>query len=237
MGRMAGGRLAAPCRYWMTLVSGEPGMSNRHAGCGFALAVFVSSLAALSATATRTYSQGASSQESRRQQPSAPTVLVWDTLRRLDSGPGSEALRDRSEWAPAPVGASQGYRFKGDCVVENGRLRLVLPAGKSSAAYLCGLGDDVVQPSISLYEYDSQDRTLGAPSSIKILRNEGHEAVLEYEKEAAGGATARVAYRVAGGRHWIEVKPLENAGRLGVGVRSRLVIAPVSSARTSSATR
>lgn len=154
-------------------------------------------------------------------------VIVWDTMRPHRQGAAPSAPHDdRSGWTHVPIGTDEDYRFTGDCVVENEHIWLHLPASENSPAVLWGKSDTGTAPRLTLYEYDTQAQRRGGPKHIKVLVNAGHEAAVEYATQTQRNATLRVAYRMAGGKHWIEVKPIENAGGLGIGIKSRLVVVP-----------
>jgi len=155
------------------------------------------------------------------------SVIVWDTGRPSEEGEREfAALKDKSKWAHVPVDASKDYRFKGDCVVENEHLWLYLPEGKKSAASLWGKTGDGSPRGIALYEYDEEAQRSSGPRSIRILRNANHEAIVECATRTLQGRTIKVEYHVLSGKHWIEAKAVENAGRLGIGIKSQLVIVP-----------
>ncbi len=154
-------------------------------------------------------------------------VIVWDSGRSYKGDEGEfAALKDKSNWARVPVDASVDYRFTGDCVVENEHLWLYLPSGEAGTASLWGKSDGEVLHGIALYEYDEEGQRLSGQKSIRISRNANHEAIVEYGTKTPQGTAAKIAYRVPSGKRWIEAKPVENAGRLGIGIKSQLVIVP-----------
>jgi len=170
--------------------------------------------------------EGFSDDNDTRQSANA-RVVVWDTGRPYKRGARpSVAVEDKSKWTRVSVATDGDYGFNGDCVVENEHVWLHLPASENNPAVLWGKSDTGTARRLTLYEYDAQDQGGSGPKRIKVLRNAGHEAVVEYATGTQRDATLKVAYRVAGGKHWIEAKPIENAGGFGIGIKSRLVVVP-----------
>ncbi|MBC8870392.1 MAG: hypothetical protein H8E44_13295 [Planctomycetes bacterium] len=154
-------------------------------------------------------------------------VVFWDTGRPYKQGAApSAAIEDKSRWTRVPIGTNEDYRFNGDCVVENEYVWLYLPAYENSPAVLWGKSSTADARRLTLYTYDAQGQRRNGPKGIKVLRNVGHEAVVEYGTGTQRDATHKVAYRVVAGMHWIEAKPIENAGGLGIDVKSQLVVVP-----------
>lgn len=202
-------------------------MFRRNALDLFSAGVLVCSLLAMQAPAREAMAQEGPSGSNSQKQAIARGVTVWDT--GSSSGEGGRefaVLKEKSRWARVPPGATEDYRFNGDCVVENEHLWLYLPAGESSSAFLWGKTPGGAPRGIALHEYDQQAQRSSGPKSIRIVSSANHEATVEYGATAPRGRTVRVEYRVAGGKHWIEAKPAENAGGLGIGIKSQLVIVP-----------
>ena len=154
-------------------------------------------------------------------------VVVWDTGRSYKTGGRAfAALEDQTRWARLPVDAGKDYRFKGDCVVENRHLWLYLPASDGNAAFLCAKTAGGSPREIALHAYDMEGRRSDGAKSVRILKNDPQDVVVEHGAGSPQKKTVMVGYHLAGGRHWIEAEPRENAGRLSVGSRSRLVVVP-----------
>ena len=193
----------------------------------FSGAILICSLTLALPPARNVFAQENSSNAASAKQTASRGVIVWDT-RRSYKGEDHEfaASEGESKWVRVPIDASNDHRFSGDCVVENEHLWLRLPASKNSAAFLWGKTGGPAPLGIALYEYDEEGRRSSGAKSIRILRNANHEAVVEYGVRTPRKRMVKVEYRVASGKHWIEAKPAENAGRLGIGVKSQLVIVP-----------
>ena len=189
--------------------------------------VTVRFLTAFQAPAREAVAQEGPSGSKSPRQPVTRSVTVWDTGRTSGKGGrGFAALKEKLRWARVPPDATPDYRFNGDCVVENEHLWLYLPLSKNHAAFLWGKTAGGTPRGIALHEYDQQAQRFTGAKSVTILSNANHGAAVEYGARTPGERPVKVAYHVASGRHWIGAKPVENAGRLGIGVESQLVIVP-----------
>ncbi len=173
------------------------------------------------------FAQGDFSEDNDKRQAINARVVVWDTGRPYMQGATpSVSLEDKSKWTRVAIGTNEDYRFHGDCVVENEHAWLYLPASENSPAVLSGKSRPGTTRRLTLYEYDAQGQRRNGPKHIRLLKNAGREAVVEYGTGTQRDAALKVAYRMVGGTHWVEAKPVENAGGLGVGIKSRLVVVP-----------
>lgn len=154
-------------------------------------------------------------------------VVIWDTGRPYERGAKpSVSLEDKSKWTRVANGPIEDYRFNGDCVVENEHVWLYLPASENDPAVLSGKSGAGTTCRLTLYEYDAQGQRRSGAKHIRILKNIGQEAVVEYGTGTQRDATLKVAYRLVPATHWIEAKPIKNAGGLGVGIKGQFVVVP-----------
>jgi hypothetical protein len=96
----------------------------------------------------------------------------------------------------------------------------------SGDALLQAKDRDGAPAAVAIRQYDNDGQRAKGPHAARVLANGNREAVIEFGTRAAEGKTVKVAYRLGADKHWVEAKPVENAGRVGVGVKSQLVIAP-----------
>ncbi len=154
-------------------------------------------------------------------------VVVWDTGRPYKQGARSfVAIDDKSKWTRVPIGVDEAHEFNGDCVVENEHVRLYLPASENRSAVVWGKSGMGTAHRLTLNEYDMQSQRPSGPKHIKVSMNAGREAMVEYGTGTQRDTRLKVAYRMASGTRWVEAKPMENAGGLGIGIKSRLVVVP-----------
>jgi len=154
-------------------------------------------------------------------------VVIWDTVRPYKQGTlPTSAIEGKARWTRVPHGKSEDYPFNGDCVVENEHVRLYLPASENSRPVLLGKSGAGTARRLMLYEYDARVQRHSGPKHIRILKNTSQEAVVEYGTGTQRDATLKVAYRLVGGTHWIEARPIENAGGLGIEIKSQFVVVP-----------
>ncbi|HIE51262.1 MAG TPA: hypothetical protein EYP85_05850 [Armatimonadetes bacterium] len=156
-----------------------------------------------------------------------PGTRVWDTGERVaDRGVD---LHQRRDWQLVPPG-TVAYSFRGDAVLENERLMAVFAA--SSGGVL--LYSKVVSPGepealrerMRLVLVSERGEPARSRGPVGILENAGEEAVLDVTFHTQSGERVRTAFRLRRGWVFLEVRPLENAGRVRLGAPVRFTLIP-----------
>jgi hypothetical protein len=146
-------------------------------------------------------------------------VSVRDSL---GSSPGSgESSGDPPAGILTPE-AAKGYRFEGDCIIENEYLALRVPRGERPIE-IEGRGQDPVRVPVTISGRDSR-----APGSRTIVVTDlsGDSAAIEIGPGASAGPGPKFACRVDGGKHYVRFEPRAGTERLSVAVKSQIVVVP-----------
>jgi hypothetical protein len=151
-------------------------------------------------------------------------TMVWDTCKRFSDG--SAELNKRDGWQRVAPDASAGYAFKGDAVIENDKLQLLLGAACGGPVVYSRSGVGKEPRRMSLIPLSAKREPCETITAIKIIKNTGEEVALEVSSRSAAGDSARTSFSLRPGRAFVEVKPVENAVALRVCARARFALMP-----------
>lgn len=143
----------------------------------------------------------------------------WDTE---DSG-GQGDSPGSPTWNRISLAADGTYRFRGNAVIENAFLQLRVPRDGTELSLVSkeGAGQSAMLP-ITISGRGSKAK---GPRAIRITQLSDDSITIEAGPDRAGSG-ANVALRLPRDKYWIEIKPLANAERVSVGLKSQLVVVP-----------
>jgi len=153
----------------------------------------------------------------------SPRVSVWDIGESPAPIPGGyhEFLKKREGWNRV----SGAPALKGGAVVESQRVFLV--AGSKACPVL--LSPKPVQQQTDVVEIiPVSEKGEEAPNvqSLDLTSSDGEEAVIVLSSTTAGGERVRTSWRVSGACPYVQVSPVENAGRLRIRTTMKYVVIP-----------
>jgi len=164
------------------------------------------------------------------------TVRIWDTTQKHTAKHyAMVAWKDRAAWTPVAPGTTD-YRFRGDCALEGENFWVSLHSSRHDSVFLYAKTDEQGTPGRhnELYRvFDTPNglRNYGSGSQLcRILKNTPQEVVVQSEAITyeRGGfkTTVTTAYRLLGGKPWLEIRPVKQADEQGMHGESRFVLAP-----------
>jgi len=154
---------------------------------------------------------------------SEPGVSVWDTRQVLDGPPADWQAFGRTSAAWSPIAPAQSPAIRGGCVVQNETGWLFLSRGKAG---LFLMSKTAPAGAIGFIPVSSQGQPAELVESLRVAHCDRNEAVVETVSRTTAGQAVRVSWRLGAGAACLQVKPLENAGKLRVLRRWRGVVVP-----------
>jgi hypothetical protein len=167
----------------------------------------------------------------------ADTVRIWDTTKKLEEKHYDfRAWADRATWTQVPYGTA-AYEFRGETVLEGKNFWISLHSSKHDAVFLYLKMDGEGSPSRHNEIYRAWDTSDGkycnygmGSQKVRILKNEPGEIVVESEAFTGNRkgfeTTVTTAYRILGGRQWVEIRPVKQASQQGMHGETRIIVAP-----------
>ncbi len=153
----------------------------------------------------------------------APNTVLFDTGTPSAEPLSSAGLKARSGWT-AVAEDDLTHRFRGDAVVANDRLIVVLRAK--------GAGAEVYSQTAAGAKYRVNlcpvpgGKGPARIASVRILENNPGAVMLLAGFTAADGGKCSLTYRLTAGQAIVEVRPGEGAGRVLVECAARYVVVP-----------
>ena len=154
---------------------------------------------------------------------SEPGVSVWDTGQVLDGPPADWQAFGRLSAAWSRIAPAQSPAIRGGCVVQNETGLLFLSRGKAG---LFLMSKAAPAGAIGFTPISSQGQPAELVESLRVAQCDRNEAVVETVSRTTAGQAVRVSWRLGAGAACLQVKPLENAGKLRVLSRWRGVVVP-----------
>ena len=149
-------------------------------------------------------------------------VRLFDTTKPSPEPLTAEALSERPGWVEVPED-DLGHPFKGDAVLLNNRMALVLRR-RANGAEVYTLEPD--GPALRTRLVPAGDAPAGRLVSVKMLENDPAGAVLETAYTASGGDTLGVAYALRMGQVFVETTPRGSTKTLCVEAPCRFMVLP-----------
>jgi hypothetical protein len=157
-------------------------------------------------------------------EPGAPSTYLYDTGASSAGLRSAAKLDPKAGWTLVPED-NLTHKFRGDAVVLNDRLALVLrPAGTGAEVY----GQTSRGPK---YRVEISPRAVaGRPpaslASLQIAENGPAAVALAASFAMAGGGSCSLKYRITAGQMIVEVRPGRETGRLAVLAETRYLVIP-----------
>ena len=156
-----------------------------------------------------------------------PRISIWDAGEALGSPPADWQgfLKDRAGWKPLAVGTAAVPDHAGGLVIENEQAVLLLPSTGGPALLISGPGSETAE-SVEFVLLDEGGNEARQVEALRLVSNDGEEAVVELSARSAGGELIETSWRLPGSRAAVEVTPLRNAGKLRLRARMNLAVVP-----------
>jgi hypothetical protein len=154
----------------------------------------------------------------------APAIAVWDTGKQSEKPITPDALAARDGWTQVPVNETLDS-FKGDAVVSNGRITLVVRKGVA-ALEIHSTGAARPAERCRLLLLDANGDPATNLKHAKLVENAKGAASLEVSYQTAKQAEVVAKFRIKRGEVSLEAQPSAGAGRLRVECPSRFVALP-----------
>jgi len=153
----------------------------------------------------------------------SPRVSVWDIGESPAPIPGNydEFLKKREGWKRV----SGTPAIEGGLVVENQRT-LLMAASKVGPLLLVS---NLVQKQtdvVGLTPVSAKGEEAGNVESLKLVKTDGEEAVVEVTSSTARGEKVKTSWRVCGACPFVKVSPMGNAGCLRIRALMKYAIIP-----------
>jgi hypothetical protein len=155
-------------------------------------------------------------------EPVVTRVSIFDTGVSSTSPYPGPALSQKSRWLTLPDNATD-HRFKGDAVLTNGRLVVVLRrAGPGGEMYASGANGPSLRALLTPAAGDSQVRLV----SVAIASNRHRQAALDAVFETADGASLTLSYELEQDQVFVKTQAGEGVGGLRVQAPCRFLVLP-----------
>jgi hypothetical protein len=151
-------------------------------------------------------------------------IAVWDTVRPSSAPLEAKALSAKEGWAEAPSSGSLPA-FKGDAVVSNGRLLLVVRK-QSPAIELYAARPKGAVARLDLQLTGAGGEPLERLDRVALVEASKAVAALEVSGKGRGGDEVTARLRLKRGDVAVQVEPAAGAGRLRVECPGRYVVLP-----------
>jgi hypothetical protein len=157
-------------------------------------------------------------------EPGTPSTYLYDTGASSAGIRSAAKLDPKAGWTLVPED-NLTHKFRGDAVVLNDRLALVLRSGGAGAEVY---GQTSTGPK---YRVKISPRTLSgrepaALSSVQIVENGPAAVALAASFAMVDGSSCSLKYRITAGQMIVEVRPGRGTDRLAVLAETRYVVIP-----------
>jgi hypothetical protein len=157
-----------------------------------------------------------------RDEIAAAAVALFDSVQASPAPLAAAAIPERKGWLQLPEDATD-HRFRGDAVLVNDRLALVLRRG-APGAELYGLGPAGPVLRAGLAPAD------GAPDAklkaVAVVACDPSRAAVDATFESPGGGKVTIRYELAMGQTFLKTEPREGAQGLSVYAPCRYLVLP-----------
>jgi hypothetical protein len=157
-------------------------------------------------------------------EPGTPSTYLFDTGTSSASVLPAAKLDPKAGWTLVPED-DLTHKFRGDAVVLNDRLTVVLRSAATGAEVY---GRTPTGPMYRV-EISPRGQSDGKPttlSAVKIVENGPAAVTLAASLTMTGGSSCSLKYRITAGQMIVEVRPGQGADRLAVLAETRYVVIP-----------
>ncbi len=157
-------------------------------------------------------------------EPGTPSTYLFDTGSLSPAPLDAARLASKSGWTVVPEDELT-HSFRGDVVLLNDRLIVVLRRGSAGAEVYCQTDAGSVQRAVVLPLAASGGEP-GSLETVRIRENNPGAVMLAATFKTAGGGTCDLQYRLTAGQMIAEIRPGDGVGRLLVRCPARYVVVP-----------
>ena len=161
-------------------------------------------------------------EEAARQEAAAAAVNLFDTGVKAPAPLTGDAIARRSGWTQVPEDKTDHF-FRGDAVIANDRLVLVLRRG-GPGVELYSLGFD--RPTLRAVLTPDGAEAAGKLASLAIVENGPGEVTIDAAFQSPGGKTLGARFGLAMGQLYVKTEPRQGATGLRVLAPSRFIVLP-----------
>jgi len=166
--------------------------------------------------------QYVSHEQAAKEEAAVAAVSLFDTSTPAPAALASKAIAGRSGWTQVPEDKTD-YRFRGEAVVINDRLALVLRRGAAGAElYSAGPAGFAL---CAILAPAGAERG-GALSAVAITENSPGEVVVDASFRSPGGSTPGLRYALAMGQLFVRTEPRGGVSGLSVEAPCRFMVLP-----------
>lgn len=156
-------------------------------------------------------------------EPGTPSTYLFDTGASSAKLLEAAALTPKS-WTLVPED-NLAHRFKGDAVVLNDRLVVVL-RGQGDGAEVYAQASAGWRQRVVLVPILASGTKPSTRGAVRILENNPGAVMLEVTFTSADGGSGSLKYRLTAGQMMVEIRPGEGIERLSVQAETRHVVVP-----------
>ncbi|MGA2066007.1 MAG: carbohydrate binding domain-containing protein [Thermoguttaceae bacterium] len=161
-------------------------------------------------------------EKAAREEAAAAAVCLFDTAAPSSAPLPGALLAARAGWTKLPEDQSD-HKFRGDAVLVNDRLALVLRRGAPGAELYCQGPKGFALRAVLSPAGGPPDLKLGSPA---IAENTASQAALDVSFESPGGKTLGLRCGLAMGESFVKTEPRDGATGLFVEAPCRFAVLP-----------
>ena len=161
-------------------------------------------------------------EKARREEIAAAAVAVFDTGAASSAPLTGEVVTRKAGWTPLPEDAANVH-FRGDAVLANDRLALVLRQG-AQGAEVYGLGPK--GPTLRAVLVPVGAEAGAKLQSVQIVASDPTQAAVDVAFRSAGGQNLKMRFELAMGQVFVKTAPGEGVRALSIEAPCRFVVLP-----------
>jgi hypothetical protein len=160
--------------------------------------------------------------QAARDEIAAASVALLDSVPPSPAPLAGRAILGRKGWVQLPVDAT-GHRFRGDAVLMNDRLALVLRRG-AEGAELYGLPPS--GPALRAVLSPGGDEAAASLQAVAVVTSDPSQAAVDATFQSPGGRKLTIRFELAMGQTFVKTEPREGAQGLSVEAPCRFLVLP-----------
>ena len=161
-------------------------------------------------------------EKAAREEIAAAAVTLFDSVQASPAPLAGKAIRERKGWMQLPEDATD-HRFRGDAVLMNDRLALVLRRG-AAGAELYGQGP--AGPVLRAVLAPAADEPAAKLQAVAVVASDPSQAAVDATFQSPGGRKLTIRYELAMGQTSVKTEPREGAQGLSVEAPCRFLVLP-----------
>ncbi|MGA2033821.1 MAG: carbohydrate binding domain-containing protein [Thermoguttaceae bacterium] len=161
-------------------------------------------------------------EKAAREEIAAAAVALLDSVQPSPAPLSAQAILGRKGWVQLPEDATD-TRFRGDAVLVNDRLALVLRRG-AAGAELYGLGP--AGPVLRAVLAPAGDQRAAELQAVAVVASDPSRAAVDATFQSPGGRKLTIRYELAMGQTFVKTEPRAGAEGLSVEAPCRFLVLP-----------